>query len=251
MEIRTDPKNTAYVVVEGAKKRDTGDEKVMEGDMVIRSAEERERLQNDAFAALEGRVEEKRQTVTDKTRIEELYREKEKAWDDPYAASKRLRKVFRVERKARQRDEERTENLKDRMSLGMELLAETEEDRKRAGFVDFGMVGGDTAVVKAKSKPLFADFLSRDNHESQGKIPRTSQAKTSAQDRRESLQLELGNNTRAAMDPFLTLDKPFSRATPLIRKRIIAHDSGEEAVMVEPEVTEPSKETALVDYESD
>jgi coiled-coil domain-containing protein 130 len=35
-----------------------------------------------------------------------------------------------------------TENLRDRMSLGMDLLEETEEDRRRAGFVEFGKVRG-------------------------------------------------------------------------------------------------------------
>ncbi|KAL8736390.1 MAG: hypothetical protein Q9181_002423 [Wetmoreana brouardii] len=218
IEIRTDPKNTAYIIAEGARKRDTGDEKILEGDMVIRSAEEREQLQNDAFAALEGRVEEKRQTVTDNSRIEELYRDKEKTWDDPYAASKKLRKVFRVERKARQKDEERTEKLKDRMSLGMDLLAETEGDRRRAGFVDFGVVDGETAVVKAKSKPLFANVSVIRNPEAQGRATRTTKM-SSTQTRREDLQSELESNTRAAMDPFLNADKPYPTAVPIIRRR--------------------------------
>ncbi|KAL9604696.1 MAG: hypothetical protein Q9219_000416 [cf. Caloplaca sp. 3 TL-2023] len=208
IEIRTDPKNTAYVVLEGAKKRDTGEEKVEEGDMVIMSAEEREKLQSDAFAVLEGKVEEKKRVFSDKSRIEDLYVGKGRDWDDPYAASRRLRKVFRVERKARERDDARTEDLKDRMSFGGELLAESEEDRRRAGFVDFGEVGGELDVVKAKSKPLFGH-------------PR--------QERPDSLQSELKNNTRLAADPFLNAEKP-SSTIPLIKRRKIA---------------------ALVDYDSD
>ncbi|KAL8723263.1 MAG: hypothetical protein Q9225_000385 [Loekoesia sp. 1 TL-2023] len=209
IEIRTDPKNTAYVVVEGAKKRDTGEEKVREGDMVIMTAEEREKLQSDAFAVLEGRVEEKKQVFSDKSRIEELYRGKERDWEDPYAASRKLRKVFRADRKVREKDDERTEDLKDRMSFGGELLAESEEDKRRAGFVDFGVVDGEVDVVKAKSKPLFA---------------------SAGQKRRGGLQSELKNNTRAAVDPFLSADKPSSTAAPLIKRRKVA---------------------ALVDYDSD
>ncbi|KAL8715755.1 MAG: hypothetical protein Q9220_000422 [cf. Caloplaca sp. 1 TL-2023] len=222
IEIRTDPKNTAYVVHEGAKKRDTGEDKVLEGDMVIQSAEEREKLQNDAFAMLEGRVEEKRQTVTDKSRIEELWMEKEKDWDDPYAASRKLRKVFRAERKGREEEDGKTEDLKDRMSLGMELLAESEDDRRRAGFVDFGVVGGDNAVVKAKSKPLFSDTSSNTEKSSvvqSKKVSKAARAAAEAQKRRADLQRELGNNTRAVVDPFLIAEKPSSAAAPLIKRR--------------------------------
>ncbi|KAL9010474.1 MAG: hypothetical protein Q9173_004592 [Seirophora scorigena] len=198
IEIRTDPKNTAYVVVEGARKRDTGDDVAREGDLVIESAEEKEKRQSNAFAVLEGKVEEKRQVFSDKTRIEELWVDKEKAWDDPYERSRKLRKVFRDEKKIREKDEEKTEALRDRMSLGMELLAESEEDRRRAGFVDFGVGDGEMAVVKAKSKPLFA---------------------AAGQKRQEGLQLELENNTRAAVDPFLDSGKPVIPAAPLIKRK--------------------------------
>lgn len=209
IEIRTDPKNTAYVVVEGARKRDTGEDVVREGDLVIESAEEREKRQSDAFAVLEGRVEEKKQVFSDKTRIEELWADKERGWDDPYERSRKLRKVFREERKVREKDAERTEELRDKMSLGVELLAESEQDRRRAGFVDFRGVDGETAANKAKSKPLFA---------------------SAGQKQRQSLQLEVENNTRAAVDPFLSGNKPTLPAVPLVKRK---------------------RAVALVDYESD
>ena len=156
IEIRTDPKNTAYVVTEGGKKRDTGDDKVLDGDLRMRSEEERERLRNDAFAALEVKVDDQKHMAISKSRIEELQLDKDKNWDDPYAASKNLRRAFRADRKARQKQEALSEDLKDRMSLGINLLEENEDDRRRAGFVEFGQVEGDIAILKAKSKPLFA-----------------------------------------------------------------------------------------------
>ncbi|KAG7007590.1 hypothetical protein G7Y79_00009g026990 [Physcia stellaris] len=180
IEIRTDPKNTAYVVTEGAKKRDTGDDKEVEGAIEIRTEEERERLRSDAFAALEVKVEDRRQQTTDKSRIEELYGAKDKDWEDPYAASKKLRRAFRADRKARQGREKITEALRERMGLGIELLEETEEDRRRAGFVEFG-------AQKA-----------------------------------EELRKELGNNTRAVIDPFLSNSKSaiLSTRPPIVlRKR--------------------------------
>lgn len=154
IEIRTDPKNTAYIVTEGAKKRDTGEDKQPEdGQITIRTDEERERLQNDAFAALEVKVDDRKQQSTDQSRIEELQMVKERDWDDPYAASKKLRRTFRAGRKLRQSKEKDTEALKDRMSLGMDLLEETESDRRKAGCVEFGVLDAQTAAINVRNKP--------------------------------------------------------------------------------------------------
>jgi len=209
IEIRTDPKNTAYVVTEGAKKRDTGEDKVQEGEIRIRTDEEMERLQNDAFATLEGKVEDKRQALTNKTRVEELLQLQDKDWDDPYAASKKLRRAFRADRRVRQKNEEMTENLRDRMSLGMDLLEETEEDRRRAGFVEFGKVRGEGAIAKTKAKPLFASTDSTSLPAKKHRVKKSGKTKAleEAEKRRETLRLELSGNTRAAVDPFLLGDK--------------------------------------------
>ncbi|KAL9047072.1 MAG: hypothetical protein Q9214_000264 [Letrouitia sp. 1 TL-2023] len=248
IEIRTDPKNTAYVVIEGAKKRDTGDDRVREGDFVIRTEEEREQMQRDAFATLENKVEDKRQQVTDKSRIEELYREKQKAWDDPYTMSKRLRTRFREERKLRQQKEASTEELKDRMGLGIELLEEAEEDRKKAEFVDFGTVDAESVIAKAQARPLFAiDSLADTKGWQSGK---NTKVKLEPQSSKEKLRLELGANTRAILDPFLAVDKPSIKAFPQIRRK-----KGKDAAVKEA-LDEPGPSMAhglvpLVDYESD
>ncbi|KAL8789762.1 MAG: hypothetical protein Q9213_001013 [Squamulea squamosa] len=234
IEIRTDPKNTAYAVVEGAKKRDTGDDVVKDGDYVIQSQEEKEKMQNDAFAALEGRVEGKKQVFSDKSRIEDLYRGKERDWDDPYQASKRLRKTFRVERKVREQEGKRTEDLKERMSLGMDLVPESEEDKRKAGFVDFGVEDGVTAVIKATSKPLFGSAPALESAKVHSKPLNKINGKDSALDQLKRLQSELGNNTRAALDPFLNTAKPVPPAAPLIKRKDKATET-----------------TILVNYESD
>ena len=243
IEIRTDPKNTAYVVTEGAKKRDTGEDKHQEGEIRIRTDEERERLQNDAFAALEGRVEDKRQTLTDKSRIEEIQRAKEKDWEDPYAASKRLRRAFRADRKVREKKEGVTEALKDRMSLGMDLLEENDDDRRRAGFVEFGPVDRETAIVKATSRPLFADAAKPTT--TAVKKRGVAKVMPDAERRREKLRQELSNNTRAALDPFLSLDKPLASTLGVKRKK-----AAEASAVVQPDGKEPTS-LPLVDYDSD
>ena len=249
IEIRTDPQNTAYVVTEGAKKRDTGENKVQEGEIRITTEEERARLESDAFARLEGKVEDKQRTISDKSRIEELYNAKVRDWDDPGEANRRLRKAFRVGRKEREKSGKMTEELKDRMSLGMDLLDETEDDRKRAGFVEFGEFAGEGAIIKAKSRPLFA-AQTLDTSLAM-KVKRTKAA-SEAEKRRESLRKELANNTRAVLDPFLSTDKSNMQALgeiSLIKRKRKVEDRETASNPYEPvDVTRPS---ALVEYDSD
>jgi len=251
LEIRTDPKNTAYVVTEGAKKRDTGEDKVLEGEISIRSEEERERLRNDAFAALETKVDDKRQAVNDKSRIEELQQAKERDWDDPGEANRRLRKTFRAERKIRQKNEGLTEELKDRMSLGMDLLEETEDDWRRAGFVEFGEIGRDSAIAKAQSRPLFAD--ASDSKKTLAKKVKTTKAALEAEKRRENLRKELGNNTRAVLDPFLKVAKASAPAASGVRliKRKRSSMEVPEAAPATNGTSNGDNAPALVDYDSD
>ena len=251
IEIRTDPKNTAYVVTEGAKKRDTGEDKVQEGEIKIRTEEERERLANDAFAALEEKVDNKKQALTDKSRIEELQTAKDRDWDDPGEANRKLRKTFRAERKIRQKNESLTEDLKDRMSLGIDLLEETEGDRQRAGFVEFGEFGGEGAIIKAQSRPLFATTPASAN--SLAKKVQKTKATREAEQRRENLCKELGNNTRAVLDPFLSVEKPtitaMSNVRLIKRKRSLSEDR--KIRKLGDDVPKDTKNPALVDYDSE
>ena len=252
IEIRTDPKNTAYVVMEGAKKRDTGEDKVEEGEIRIRTEEERERLAKDAFAALEGKVEDKRQASSDKSRIEELQRAKHRDWNDPGEANRRLRKTFRAERKIRQEKDGLTEGLKERMSLGMDLLEETEEDRRRAGFVEFGNFDYEGSVVKAKCRPLFAESSTRQKPSS--KRRKTTKAVEAAEQKRVELRRELGSNTRAVLDPFLNIDKPSAPTTHRVslfkRKKRPTDDLPPTPDLGVKTVETQTRPPALVEYDS-
>jgi coiled-coil domain-containing protein 130 len=61
IEMRTDPKNTAYVVVEGATKRDTGDAGDVGEGVAILTDREREELRKNAFASLEKTIADRKQ----------------------------------------------------------------------------------------------------------------------------------------------------------------------------------------------
>lgn len=201
IEIRTDPKNTAYVVTEGARKRDLGEDKVEEGDIKIMTQEEREAMRDNAFAALEGKVEDKKRLDYSKKRLEELQELSEKQWEDPYERNKKLRNAFRVGRKEREKDAGVTAALQDKMSLGLDLLPEHADDARRAGFVEFGELDSERSVAKAISKPLFAEQKpSRTNSKSAKK---KLKAERITEKRTADFAAEVRGNTRAAMDPFL------------------------------------------------
>jgi len=191
IEIRTDPKNTRYEVTEGGKARDygePGDEvRQGEGGVPILTAEERERRRDDAFAALEGKAEEK-QAVKDTTRrIEELYDASAKNWNDPGAKNRRLRDEFRRERKIRKREEDAKDALKQRLGTDIDILPESTEDGRRAKLVDFG--GAGSSREDALAKPIFAATTRK---------PGTNKK----EGRADALKKQLLSNTRASMNPF-------------------------------------------------
>lgn len=203
VEIRTDPKQGEYLVHEGGRRRDYGGEKDGEAGLegLMLSEAERERRRDDAFAALEGKVEDKTRAKTEGDRIDELRALRERDWADPFQASKRLRREFRAERKVREKQQAHDENLKERLGLGMELLDETEDDKRRAELVDFGSTELDTsAVVK---RPLFADAEKTASSKVMDRKGLTK-AEKEATVRKEKLAHEIRGNTRAVMDPFLS-----------------------------------------------
>lgn len=230
IEIRTDPKNTAYVVTEGGRKRDTGEDKDGElgpGEIRIKlHAGDETDEKKDAFARLEGKVEDKRQFDTAATRIGELVKRQDRDWDDPYEQSRRLRKSFRTERKRLEKAGQETEALKDKMSLGIELLEETEEDKLRAGLVDFGPAnasqdGSNALATMSRTRPMFnngnptkqsSGFQRKEeNRKHKAKL----KAEQLAAERKALLSNELRGNTRAAVDPFLNEDAKIWQPTLL------------------------------------
>lgn len=193
IEIRTDPKNTAYVVTEGGKARDYGDptDRVREGegDVPILTTEEREQRREDAFAQLEGKVEEKQQTQNTAKRIQELYEVGERDWEDTWNANKRMRESFRRDRKALKRRELADQQLKDRIGTDIDLLPETEEDGIRAKLVSYGEDSGKSQTDVASTKPVFS-------------LPDKKPAKQTKLTSKDTLRARLLANTRAKTNPF-------------------------------------------------
>ncbi|KAI0198177.1 CWC16 protein [Astrocystis sublimbata] len=260
IEIRTDPANAEYVVHEGGTRRDTGDDQDdslvttrhllaaggigglgIGGAGEIQTAKEQATLRADAFARLEKTIEDRGVLIERSHRIAELEDASRTSWEDPYAQNRRLRAAFRVGRKSREKDAKSTEDLRDRLSLGIDLLPATEEDARRAKLVDFGVAdaleGRSTDREKdesgdleedngererrakmndaALSKPLFAQSTGSGRSSpartstdaarmsGDGKKQKRLKAEIKASQTRESLASTVTRNTRVSHDPFL------------------------------------------------
>ena len=195
IEIKTDPKATAYVVVSGARARDYGPDEIVkegEGGAAILTEAERERRREDAFAGLEGRVEEKVKTDGTAKRIQGLLESRERDWDDPFAANKRIRRTFRTERKVLEKEDRADEALKARLGTEIDLLPAMDEDARRARLIDFGEdLNGTTERVEAKA--LFASRSTSSKSRNKAMIK---------EDKKDVLRRRLVGNTRAALNPF-------------------------------------------------
>lgn len=270
-EIRTDPKNAEYVVVEGARRREYGSGEAGEeeegGEKKFLSEEERERRREDAFASLEGKVEEKGQERGNKERVEELYEQAE-VWRDPYEVNARLRRGFRAQRKVLKREERYKEGMQEKFSLGLEIADETEADGIRAQLVEFGTAGtSEDKVEEVARKPLFVAKDTAVTAAPVGSKAKKLKAEIKAENSRQNLQQTLVGNTMASIDPFLSTDsKTASKMNLGILKRKRTIESPQEDVTSSAletvstsdsmETNTPAKKppalcTALVDYDSD
>ncbi|KAJ5661874.1 uncharacterized protein N7477_009490 [Penicillium maclennaniae] len=212
IEIRTDPANTAYVVVEGGRKRDTGENKELQpGEIAIRPSYTQDPAEKDPFAKLEGKIEDKQRSRTEASRILELQERQSRDWGDPYEKSKRLRRSFRTERKGLEKLEANREALKDKMSLDFDLVDETEGDRQRAGMIEYGddqATLEDVAARATRVRPMFEEKKvkklsdSKLHDKSKRGVSGTRTVDLITQ-RKTILRNELKGNTRAAVDPFL------------------------------------------------
>ncbi|RAH75733.1 DUF572-domain-containing protein, partial [Aspergillus japonicus CBS 114.51] len=233
IEIRTDPRNTEYVVVEGGRRRDYGDaagggggggggeggqgEIVVPG-MGLAQVGRKIRGEVDPFARVEGKVEDQRRGAGARERIGELQVRQARDWEDPYENSRRLRRGFREERKGLERKAAETQLLRDKLSLGIEVVEETEEDRVRAGLVEFGEHPGNPST-STRLKPLFAGGP---------RARSTGQGEDAPASRKALFRSELRGNTRAAVDPFLSSDSSEWRPESKRRRTVASSRLAEE-----------------------
>lgn len=242
-------------MAEGARRRDVGDDGVVAervGGVVVGGAgeeAERERRRGDAFAAFEGRKEEKERVKGEGRRVEELRSRQERDWRDPDALNKRMRDRFRVGRRERDVDRRGVESLKERAGLGVEVLEGTVGDERRAGLVEFGKGGG----LDVMSRPVFGE---------ENGVRLKHGGKKGEGGKFGALQKELSGNTRVALNPFskMPLRDGALKAGLIagVKRRkdatIAEHDEETQSLYIAPpEETTTAKAGVggLVDYDSE
>ncbi|KAF8477424.1 hypothetical protein BDZ91DRAFT_688742 [Kalaharituber pfeilii] len=213
IEIRTDPKNTAYVVTEGGRKQ-AGAEDVEGGVGVIRvkmPGEKDEEL--NVMAKLEKQAEEEKRKAIDAPRIEELKRLSDRQWADPYEHSKRMRKIFRTERKRLESQAASGERIREKFGLAIEVVGEEAVDEVTARNVEFaGEEDDGVKLLEVRGRPMFVgmvegekrDRVERRNVSEVGPDGRKkTRAQIQAEETRAKLEQRLRRNTRSRIDPFL------------------------------------------------
>lgn len=255
IEIQTDPRNTAYKIVSGGRKRDTGEDKddslVKSGEALLTTPKEAQEQRETAFSHLEKTIEDRAALAASQQRIEELEDAAARDWDNPYERNAALRRAFRVGRKEREKQADLDEGIKERMGLEVDLLPETEDDARRARLVDFG-TGSREKEEKVLATPLFAsERPAAKEKTADKKPPRELKSERVANKRKTALVSEIVGNTRITRDPFLERKvkrPPGAVATLPGLKRKRAAGEKEES----PEEKPPGKAAAvLVSYDSD
>jgi len=131
-EIQTDPKNTRYVVVSGARQKDEDWNPEENGGFAVHDTEKASVVE-DPLASLEKATDAQNHlTKVQIPRLESLQSASERYNADPYAHSTRIRKRFREEKKIEQAKQKANDEIKGRYGLPASLsLVEDDEQAKQ------------------------------------------------------------------------------------------------------------------------
>jgi len=132
IEIHTDPKNTEYIIVSGARRKIEEWNPEENGSIALTDEKEKEKLESNAFYKLENDLKNKRKAEESVPLLTQLQKLSNRQWKDPYTSSYIIRKKFRERKKQEKQQQEEDQKFKDKHLLSIELLPETEDDQKNA-----------------------------------------------------------------------------------------------------------------------
>lgn len=154
-EVQTDPKNSRYVVTEGAKQQaQDWDPEEDGGHPVSFTKEGEEPNAGDAFAKFEKASTSKARALTAAERLDEIEQYNEDRWSDPYELNRNLRKALREDKGKRKEKRSRDDELLDRYGLGESVrmdLVRADEDRKEDERADW-LSSADKKEVKLSAE---------------------------------------------------------------------------------------------------
>jgi len=138
-EIQTDPKNTRYIVVSGARQKDEDWDPEENGGYAVHDTEKGNAGPSDPLAVLEKVTDAQTHlTKVQMPRLESLQGASEHYNSDPYALSVKVRKRFRTEKKVEKEKQAVDDQIKDQYGLPETLrLVEDDDDAKSEARVEW------------------------------------------------------------------------------------------------------------------
>ncbi|POW09142.1 hypothetical protein PSTT_07056 [Puccinia striiformis] len=192
-EIRTDPKNTCYVVESGARQKHEEWDQEENGGIVLTHKEDGEPL--DPFAQVDKKNSDKITALQSKDRLEELQEFSESRNSDPFALSQRLRKTFRKEKSGIDYDSK-------------DSITEQEQVKEARRMID-----NHRAEVEAKRTRLSAEMGLQPIRTHRGVPPKAAQLATLKQKlTTTNRNKKIGSSIPASS---LVSRRPMSRAKPI------------------------------------
>ncbi|GAB5591813.1 Protein saf4 [Umbelopsis nana] len=155
-------------------------------------------MENDAFFKLEHGVHDENKAKESVPVLTQLQRLNDAQWSDPYTQSQQLRRKFRDQKRIDKANLEKKEQLRDKMSLHIDLVDEHPDDHVKAKLTEFAdpvITGAEKRKAQVQVGPLFSK--------------RTLSASSGSA--KEDLATRLVTQTRKKVDPFLQGSTSFPR----------------------------------------
>ncbi|MBW0475822.1 hypothetical protein O181_015537 [Austropuccinia psidii MF-1] len=196
-EIRTDPKNTRYVVENGARQKNEDWDEVDNGGIVLNRKEDGE--SSDPFSQVEKKTNDQLAALATKDRLEELMEFSEARNSDPFTLSQRLRKTFRQEKAELIAKSCEDDKLRSKYSLPTGLkFNEPEVGSSDAQAAEGArrLIASRRAELTAKRRRLDAELGSGGSRSTHRMTPKAAQLA--------NLKDQLVISRRRAIDPFIS-----------------------------------------------
>ncbi|XP_050548843.1 coiled-coil domain-containing protein 130 homolog [Daktulosphaira vitifoliae] len=136
-EIKTDPGNLDYVIVSGARRQENRWDPTENEQIVPEDKDTSKRLFDDAMFKLEHGTEDLDKAKKAAPVLVKLHDKQDSKWNDDFAANSLLRQQFRTKKQKIAAKEKLDNNLKERLSLSIPLVDESDEDAKIAKLLSF------------------------------------------------------------------------------------------------------------------
>lgn len=134
-EMKTDPANLDYVIVQGARRQENRWDPTENGQIVPETKEVQLKLFDDPMFKLEHTATDLKVAEDAKPILGKLYERNDDFWRDDYLSNSKLRQTFRNTKKELKIKADQDKAILARSGLEITLLPETEQDRQMAALM--------------------------------------------------------------------------------------------------------------------